>query len=357
MKVKFVLSLLIGVLIIVAGCAKCPTAEKKVELAPGVKLPHGFAVMKGLSDADYNEQGWPKYIVCLRDGSIMTLVDAQEYVMGSFGGPVNETPQHPVKVGMYYIDLYEVDNVQFDHFARESAFVWKDHPYLADELLSSETPRCWLKRNWKPSHAECLESHPSHTGSYVQMDIDYFKEYWKPGVNDTHPARAVSYWEAWYYCRWVGKDLPTEAEWELAAKGPDDRLYPWGNIEPDSQHLLCNYGGPRPSEDGYEYTAPVSAFAAGRSPYGCYNMAGNVWEWCKDNYDASIYSSTDFNPTDSEIAREMTNPKGASLGQARVLRGGAFTSDISNCRTTTRTKALPNTHSLNVGFRGVLRIR
>jgi formylglycine-generating enzyme required for sulfatase activity len=97
--------------------------------------------------------------------------------MGSFGGPVNETPQHPVKVDMYYIDLYEVDNVQFDHFARESAFVWKDHPYLADELLSNRTSRCWLKRNWKPSYAECLESHPSHTGTYLQMDIDYFKEY------------------------------------------------------------------------------------------------------------------------------------------------------------------------------------
>ncbi len=345
-----IVSVVISSLILFAGCAKCPTAEKQADLAPGVDLPRGFAVLKGLTDEDYGPTGWPKYIVSTKDGSIMTLVNATDFMMGAFGQDRNEKPVHAVKVGMYYIDVYETDNVQFARFAREVQclipLVSKDHPYLADTLLSNQTPQCWIKRNWDPSYAECIQSNPSSTPAHVQMEVDYFKNYWKPGVNDSHPARAVSFWEAWYYCRWVGKDLPTEAEWELAAKGNDNRIYPWGNIEPDSQKPLCNYGGEKPSEDGYEYTAPVSAFAAGRSPFGCYNMSGNVWEWCKDNYDTTAYS-----------APKSVNPKGPSLGDKRVIRGGAFTSNIYSCRTTAREMVKPNVHSNNIGFRGVLRIR
>jgi formylglycine-generating enzyme required for sulfatase activity len=192
------------------------------------------------------------------------------------------------------------------------------------------------------------------------MDVNYFKEYYTPSVNDSHPARAVSFWEAWYYCRWVGKDLPTEAEWELAAKGKSDRMYPWGNIEPDSQHILCNYHGEKPLEDGATFVAPVAAYASGRSQYGCFNMAGNVWEWCKDHYDATQYSVTSFakgQAKEAEMDREFTDAKGAWVGESRTVRGGGFTSNISDCRTTVR-KALPeNYHGMNVGFRGVLRVR
>jgi len=348
--------------LVMFGCARCPTAEKHSDLAEGIYLPKGFAVMKGLAETDFDEYHWPKYIVSTKDGSIMTLVSVPRQV--TIGSPkeVNESPPHRVTIERFYIDLYEVNNAQFDRFAKALGcpLTKKDSPCLMHDLLSSETSRCWCKRNWKPMFAGCLKSHPCKTDTYVQLDREYFKEYWTPGVNDSHPARAVSFWEAWYYCRWVGKDLPTEAEWELAAKGTSDRLYPWGNIEPDSQNVFCNYGGSKPEEDGYEYTAPVSAFAKGRSPFGAYNMSGNVWEWCKDNYDATIYSVADFargKDKKSELDRQMTNPKGPAFGDARVIRGGAFTSNIYNCRTTARQASRPNFHGMNIGFRGVLRIR
>ncbi len=371
--IRKVTLILILSIFVIAGCSKCPNAERKVTLPAGVELPHGFAVLKGLSDADFNPQGWPKYIVCIRDGSIMTLVDAGEFLMGSDTGNVNEQPAHPVKVGLYYIDIYEVNNLQYAQFvsilmgrgcifdpAAWDAAVWRDNPCTTC-MLSSTPCHKWALRNLIISTKPCLKAFPRAQKYNKTIEPVYFADYWIPGVNDTHPVRAVNFWEAWYYARWVGKDLPTEAEWELAAKGTEQRLYPWGNIEPDSKHLFCNYGGDNPAEDGYEYTAPVSAFASGRSPFGAYNMAGNVWEWCRDNYDPTIYSSAEFAQPeqfkDSEYSRCFTDPTGAYLSDKKVIRGGAFTSDIKDCRTTSRNAIKPDVHTYNVGFRCVLRIR
>lgn len=344
------------------GCAKCTSCDNS-DQNPCVVLPKHFAVMKGLGDADFDNQGWPLYIVDCKDGSVMTLIPETCFVMGINGREPNERPSHRVAVGRYYIDLYEVNNAQFNRFAKHAGRICfkKDDPVLANELLSTETPECWLKRNWEPACNHCLRADAARLPGAVQLDVNYFKEYWTPNVNDNHPARAVSFYEAWYYCRWVGKDLPTEAEWELAAKGQDCRMYPWGNTEPDSQRLLCNYAGEKPTEDTFHYTAPVSAFAAGRSPFGCYNMAGNVWEWCKDQYDATEYSVASFSPRPgrqrAEAIREYNEPKGTAYGDLRVIRGGSYTSDIADCRTTARQAAPANFHGMNIGFRGVLRIR
>lgn len=365
-QLSLVLVAVVAVAVVLAGgCARSPWAEHPSKVPDLVDLPAGFAPLKGLTEADYID-GLPRYIVCTKDGSIMALVSTDKYSMGSPGQP-NESPAHTVKVESFYIDICEVNNAQFARFAKaiKCIFHAKDHPYLADTLLSSETSRCWSCRNWQASFAESIKSHPAQLATHVQIEPDHFKDHWTAGVNDSHPARAVNFWEAWYYCRWVGKDLPTEAEWELAAKGATKRIFPWGNIEPDSQHVLCNYSGERPSEDGYEYTAPVTAFEAGRSTYGCYNMAGNVWEWCKDRYDATIYSAErtaaargqSGKAKKAERTRQRTNPQGPILGEKRVIRGGAFTSDIYNCRTTGREASKPNVHAPNIGFRGILRIR
>jgi len=361
-KSRMVFALLVcvlaGTVVWNGGCARaCPMSDHKVILPEGVSLPKGFSPMKGLAEEDYVD-GWPRYIVCEKDGSVMALVPETRVVLGSDEHEADEAPAHEVTVGPFYIDLYEVNNAQFNRFA-EHAKCWgvKGHP-CESNALQAHGPG----EEYSPD-AECLKAAPCKVRESVSRDLEYFKEYWTPGINDSHPARAVSWWEAWYYCQWAGKDLPTEAEWELAAKGRVDSseyLYPWGKRQPDGRNLLCNYGGPRPAEDGYEYTAPVAAFAAGRSPYGCYNMAGNVWEWCKDNYDASAYSATTF-AAGARIAGEMqrqgVDPKGPMYGDMKVLRGGSFTSDIRDCRTTSRAWQRPNSHQMNVGFRGVLRIR
>jgi formylglycine-generating enzyme required for sulfatase activity len=349
---------------LVYGCAKCGDPCQG-ESSPCVVLPKNFVVVQGMSSCDYDEEGMPYYIMNCKDGSVMGLVPETIYVMGTNTDGPNEAPPHKVRVGEYYIDLYEVSNAQFARFAKQmgrqckSTLARKYPPCGTTDLLSSEVCDPWIGQHWLPANDDCYRLCKGLRPCC--MEIERFKEYWQPCVNDCHPARSVSFWEAWYYTRWVGKDLPTEAEWELAAKGPANRLYPWGQIEPDSQNLRCNYAGSRPEEDGFPYVAPVTAFAAGRSPYGAYNMAGNVWEWTKDFYDATYYSTPYFADTQArcvtEVEREFKNPQGPIIGCERVLRGGAYTSDIATCRTTSRIGQNPNFHGMNIGFRGVLRIR
>lgn len=374
---------------VMAGC-KCPCSDESTTLGEGVALPKGYSVVKGLGEADFDDAGWPKYIVCDRDGSTMTLVNAGAFSMGS-KAEADEGPVHRVAVDRYYIDVYEVSNVQFGRFIGDAMKIagnlktfpmhnrynfndalvkpvtfparWLttslDSPVLADQLLPADSGSA-IARNWAYTQGDCTTSLSSSYYHNPTMELGYFNDYWTAGVNDNAAARAVNFWEAWYYCRWLGKDLPTEAEWELAAKGPSDNLYPWGNVEPDAQRLLCNLGGVKPSEDGYEYVAPVSAFGAGRSPFGCYNMAGNVAEWCKDRFDASIYGSARFargEDRKAEQERLGTNPTGSKAGDQRAVRGGSFADEIYNCRTTARRGLMPNDHDMRVGFRGVLRVQ
>ncbi|MGV8122349.1 MAG: SUMF1/EgtB/PvdO family nonheme iron enzyme [Candidatus Xenobiia bacterium LiM19] len=204
-----------------------------------------------------------------KDGAEMVLVPAGEFLMGSPSGEgSDEHPQHRVYLDAYYIYKYPVTNGQFARFVKE-------------------------------------------TGYGAEGDWEDFAD---PGRED-HPVLNVTWKDARAYCKWADGRLPMEAEWEKAARGTDGREYPWGNTWDDSK---CNWDkGPKVPGMADIYggrgTTPVGSFPSGASPYGCMDMAGNVWEWCSDWYDEDYYKNS-----------PSRNPSGPSKGGYRVSRGGSW---------------------------------
>jgi formylglycine-generating enzyme required for sulfatase activity len=170
-----------------------------------------------------------------------------------------------------------------------------------------------------------------------------------------HPVTCVTWEMADNYCKANDKRLPTEAEWEFATRGPDGRVYPWGDDPPTVKHLnacdaQCLAWGKahkvdlmvlEKGDDGYATTAPVGMFAAGRSRFGPYDVVGNVWEWVAD-WDGAY------------TAEPKTNPTGPATGERKVLRGGAWNGgDASWLRPSYRYSQVPDAQSHGFGFRCV----
>lgn len=224
------------------------------------------------------------------DGAPMVLVPAGEFTMGSNDGSDDEKPVHQVYLDAYYLDKYEVTVGQYAKFLEATGF---------------NGPPMWTTMD-QPSHRK------------------------RPIVN-------VDWSDASNYCEWAGKRLPTEAEWEKAARGTDGRLYPWGNDPPTPLH--ANYG--KTGSHNYDALLPVGTLEAGKSPYGVYDMAGNVWEWVSDWYDSDYYKNS-----------PQQNPEGLPTGGFKVIRGGAWNTSARNLRSSDRYWDPPTFRSLYFpGFR------
>jgi sulfatase modifying factor 1 len=165
-----------------------------------------------------------------------------------------------------------------------------------------------------------------------------------------HPSVHISWFDATAYCEWTGTRLPTEAEWEYAARGGlERRRFPWGEeLEPNGEHRMNVFQGTFPGDntcaDGYAGTAPVRAFEP--NGYGIYQMTGNVWEWCADWFDPHTYN-----------AAARTDPSGPGLGTHRVMRGGSYLCHHSYCtryRVAARSANTPDSSTGNIGFRVAL---
>ena len=160
------------------------------------------------------------------------------------------------------------------------------------------------------------------------------------GWKDDHPIVNVTKDDAKAYCDWAGASLPIEAQWEKAARGTDGRKYPWGN-QWDPGKLQCS----KKDLGDAGSTAPVGSYPGGASPYGCLDMAGNVWQWCADWYDESYYAKS-----------PARNPTGPATGADRVMRGGSWIIDfVRNFRCADRVRNLPDVRIGLIGFRCVVR--
>lgn len=221
----------------------------------------------------------------------MVTIPAGPFVRGTESGGFDERPTRTIYVDEFSIDRYEVTNHQYQQFVVATS-------------------------HRKPG----LPSRYAKSGAKVR------------GINQ--PIVYVSWDDAEAYCRWKGKRLPTEAEWEKAMRGTDGRLWPWGDTErPDGANWAR-------VQDGHEASARVGTFQLDKSPYGVMDGAGNVMEWVADWYDETYYkSSPDRNPPSPEF------------GTYRVLRGGGYTTSGGDVRITSRSKMMPDFRDETIGFR------
>lgn len=306
----------------------------------------------------------------------MVWIPDGEFTMGTDSSLswAEEKPAHRVKVDGFWMDATEVTNAQFREFIDSTGYVTTaEKKPDVKEILAQSPP------GTPPPPDDVLVP-----GSLVfektsgPVELERYELWWKwtPGANwkhpegpdsnldgrDNHPVVHVSWDDAVAYAKWAGKRLPTEAEWEFAARGGlDDKPYVWGDEGPTDEKLFANiWQGEFPhrntAEDKYERTAPVKSFAA--NGYGLYDMAGNVWEWCNDFYRADLYESrakitVTNNPSGPEDSFDPRNPYGPS----RCQRGGSFLCHDDYCsryRPSARHGCSPDTGMSHVGFRCVM---
>jgi formylglycine-generating enzyme required for sulfatase activity len=239
-------------------------------------------------------------LTSLQDGMSSVYIPGGSFIMGSNSGYSDERPSHQVTLDDYWIDKTEITNFMYG--------------------LCVQDGKCPPPSNMK---------------------------YYSENKYADYPVGYVNWFNAEAYCSWAGRRLPTEAEWEKAARGTDGRTYPWGNdfgcqfgnFDDENQYDSDMVKG-GPNCDGFIDASPVGSFPNGVSPYGIFDMSGNVWEWVADWYGESYYRRS---PND--------NPTGPSSGDERVIRGGSWNYLEVVMRTSNRLKQLPTESYSYIGFR------
>ncbi|MBN1104700.1 MAG: SUMF1/EgtB/PvdO family nonheme iron enzyme [Deltaproteobacteria bacterium] len=265
-----------------------PKAASRTALEAG-PMPEGATRLDGATVAGFPTQGpeaEPRPKPTPESVVDMIMVPAGHFWMGSRveeSRNESEKPRHRVLLNTYYIDKFPVTNQSYRRFVKETGC--PEPPHWADPQFN----------------------HP------------------------LQPVVGVSWQEAEAYAQWANKRLPTEAEWEKAARGPEGFIYPWGN----------QFAAGKANVDyTMNQTSQVGRFPGGASAYGCQDLIGNVWEWCADWFEEKYYGSS-----------PSQNPQGPKKGQKRVIRGGAWDTISFNCRNAFRFFAGPASKARNIGFR------
>lgn len=302
----------------------------------------------------------------------MVRIVAGEYTMGTDSalGWSDEKPAHRVRIEGFWIDVTEVTNAQFAKFIDATGYITTaEKAPTAEEILAQSAPGTPV-----PPKENLVAGSLVFTMTNGPVDLRDYSQWWKwtpgaswkhpegPGSNvddrQQHPVVHVSWDDAMAYATWSGKRLPTEAEWEFAARGGlIDKPYVWGDEPPSDSLVFANiWQGAFPHEnlktDGFIRTAPVKSFKP--NGFGLFDMSGNVWEWCADTYDRDAYASQKgqgvvSNPR-SERSFDPRNPRSVSRSQ----RGGSFLCNDKYCsryRPSARHGLAPDTGMSHVGFR------
>ncbi len=321
----------------------------------------------------------------------MRWIPHGEFTMGSTdpAAPANERPAHRVRLAGFWIDEHEVTNAQFRAFVEATGYVTVAERPVDWEELRKQLPPGTPRPPDEALRPGSLVFVPP-PGAAGPAPLDRYDLWWRwtPGANwrcpegpgstiegrDDHPVVHVAWEDAAAYATWAGKRLPTEAEWEYAARGGlDGARFTWGDEPPsDTGEPRANiWQGRLPilntGRDGWERTAPVGSFAP--NAYGLYDMAGNVWEWCSDWYRADAYAAPSRAPASDAAAAGSSacciDPQGPArsfdpadpYAPKRVTRGGSFLCHESYCesyRPAARRGTPPDTGMSHLGFRCVL---
>jgi sulfatase modifying factor 1 len=304
----------------------------------------------------------------------MIFIEGGTFGMGADNNQArpDEYPKHPVQVNSFWIDIHEVTNAQFKEFVEETGYITEAEKDVDWEVMKTQVP----PGTPKPS-AEMLKA-----GSMVftppsqAVPLNNYSQWWSwviganwkhpegPNSNidgrENNPVVHICWNDAIAYAKWAGKRLPTEAEWEYAARGGlENKIYPWGDehIEtgiPKANSWQGNFPNYNSQKDGFFATSPVQSYAP--NAYGLYDMAGNVWEWTQDWYDKNYYQTLPQN--------EITmNPKGPKESNSRnpnekskTVRGGSFLCNDSYCSSYRVAARMPGeiyTGMSHTGFRCV----
>jgi formylglycine-generating enzyme required for sulfatase activity len=280
-------------------------------------------------------------------GSITDMIklDGGRFLMGTESdegfAADGEGPVRAVVVDPFYMDRYPVTNRSFAEFVRATGFRTEAERFDWSFVFHTHIPKALVEDTvrgvtwWCKVRGACWK-HPEGPDSNVDSRPD-------------HPVIHVSWNDAIEYCRWAGKRLPTEAEWEYSARGGlEQNTYPWGNeLTPGGRHLCNIWQGEFPNidtaEDGYSAPAPVNTYPP--NGYGFYTITGNAWEWCSDWFHPSYH-----------LTAARRNPIGPPEGVAKVMKGGSYLCHKSYCnryRVAARTSNTPDSSTTNISFRCV----
>ena len=311
----------------------------------------------------------------------MVWISGGIYDMGASDGDrmalPHEKPKHTVKVDGFYMDETEVTNAQFSKFIEATNYITTAERPVDWDLIKQQLP----PGTPKPHDSLLLPGSLLFKKTKESVPNLYdFSQWWRwtTGANwkqpegkgssinekDNHPVVHLSFEDAMAYCNWAGRRLPTEAEWEFAARGGKrDKIYFWGDLTDKLSSYVNSWEGEFPVDntqaDGFEKSAPVKTYPP--NGYGLYEISGNVWEWTSDWYSSQYYQYCKENSitNNPKGPNEAFNPNNPYIDE-RIIRGGSFLCNASYCasyRVSSRMATDPNTSLEHLGFRTVMDLK